>query len=375
MADHSPIRIVFCITELDVGGAERALVTLATGLDPEQFSPTVICLGPEAALCEPLREAGIDVHCLNAKSIFNVDILFRLIGLLRKLKPQILQTFLFHANILGRIAGWFAGVKYVLSGIRVAEKRSRWYLRIDRWTNFLVTKNVCVSQAVANFTIQEGGIRAEKVCVIPNGVDIERFDEATPLDLMAEFGIPKDASVMVFVGRLDPQKGIRVLMEALPNILREFPIAHFLFVGEGGERPWLEQQIAELDVGSRIHLVGFRGDIPAILKASNLLVLPSLWEGMPNVLLEAMAAALPVVATDVQGVSEVLQDGKLGVIVPPCEADELTAGIRSLLQSSDHRNTLSNSSYLHVKANFTTRKMICKYADLYLATINSESKN
>lgn len=375
MADHNPIRIVFCITELDVGGAERALVTLATGLDREQFSPTVICLGPEAALCVPLREAGIEVYCLNAKSVFNVGILFRLIGLLRKLKPDILQTFLFHANILGRVAGWFAGVKHVFSGIRVAEKRSRWYLRIDRWTNFLVTGNVCVSQAVADFTIREGGIRKEKICVIPNGVDIERFDNATPLDLTAELGIPDNATVIVFVGRLDPQKGIRVLMETIPTILREFPSAHFLFVGEGGERPWLEQQIAQLDVGSRIHLIGFREDIPAILKAADLLVLPSLWEGMPNVLLESMAAALPVVVTDVEGVSELLGDGEFGVVVSPDDVKHLEAGIRTLLNSPEQCADLSESSYLHVKENFTTISTKKNYAELYLSTLDSEPKN
>jgi hypothetical protein len=159
MSTTAPIRIAFCITELDPGGAERALVELVTRLDPAQFEPAVFCLGPRGALAVDLERANIPVMCLGATRARDVWILFRLRKALRAFRPVILQTWLHHANILGRIAGRLARVPIIVSGIRVAEQRSAWRLRMDRLTQSLVDAHICVSQDVAAFSKSKGGTR------------------------------------------------------------------------------------------------------------------------------------------------------------------------------------------------------------------------
>ncbi|NQV23239.1 MAG: glycosyltransferase, partial [Rhodopirellula sp.] len=169
----APRRITFLITELDHGGAERALVRIATGLDRNLWEPQVVSLSDRGALAEPLEAVGIPVTSIGAGRVHSPIGLWRAtIGLSRCLKtqqPALLQTFLFHANIAGRLAAKRAGVPVVVSGIRVAEKRGRWRLAVDRMTDRFVDRHVCVSRSVADFSIRESGLPPSKVMVIPNG--------------------------------------------------------------------------------------------------------------------------------------------------------------------------------------------------------------
>ncbi len=310
-----PVRVAFCITELDPGGAERALVEIVTRLDPANWEVRVYCLGPETELSRRLREQGIATVCLGARRAYQVGVLFQLVKQLREFRPAVLQTFLFHANILGRIAGWWAGVPVILSGLRVAERGKRWHLCLDRWTNRLVKINVCVSEGVRKHAISAGGLSESKLRVIPNGVDAERFATATPVDLR-RFGIPAGAWTLVTVGRLTPQKGHDELLGAVAPLLIEDPRMHLLIVGEGPERETLDWLADSFGVTGQIHLPGFQADIPGLLRSCQAFALPSRWEGMPNALLEALAAGLPCIATDVEGVRELLADD-CGIVIPP----------------------------------------------------------
>ncbi len=173
--------IALIITDLDVGGAERCLVELATRLDPGRFRPVVYCLAaepsPERDAClKALKAADIQVHCLGGGRNWQFPVVVRrLKQLLRAQNPELAQTFLFHANIVGRIAARRAGVPKVVSGIRVAQRRPRWRLWLDRWTDGLVDRHVCVSEAVAQFAAREARLPPKKLVVIPNGVDLARF--------------------------------------------------------------------------------------------------------------------------------------------------------------------------------------------------------
>ena len=156
--------VALCITDLDIGGAERCLTQIAVRMDRSRFTPVVYCLGPrpvrEEASCVPaLAAAGVEVHCLGGRGIWQFPLVaYRLKRLLVAQKPQVIQTFLFHANLLGRIAARRAGVKAVVAGVRVAEHAVRWHLRLDRLTQRWVDRYVCVSQAVAEFSAQRGGL-------------------------------------------------------------------------------------------------------------------------------------------------------------------------------------------------------------------------
>ncbi|MDD4267544.1 MAG: glycosyltransferase [Pirellulaceae bacterium] len=306
-----PIRLALCITDLDVGGAERCLEELVIGVDRRRFSPVVYCLAPrpqndEASCGAPVERAGIAVHYLGARHLWSLPRVIRdLSERLRRQNPQVIQTFLFHANIVGRLAARRAGVPCVVSGVRVAEHRARWHLWVERWTRNLVDRHVCVSRAVADFTARNTGIDNNRLVVIPNGIDVDRL-RAVKAASLAEYGIAAGRRAVTFVGRLDPQKGLSWLLDTAVEWLPRLASHDLLLVGHGRQRAALERQAVRLGIGGRVRFAGWRPNVAEILAASDLLVLPSRWEGMPNVVLQAMALGLPVLATDVEGTRELL---------------------------------------------------------------------
>ena len=368
MSDPVPLPICFLITELDIGGAERALVKIATGLPRERWTPSVICLSRRGPLAEPLEAAGVRVTCLGANRVFSPGGLLKATtGLTRELRrqqPRILQTFLFHANIAGRLAARRAGVPHVLSGIRVADRRGRWRLAVDRWTERLVEKHVCVSRGVADFCVQESGLSEDKVVVIPNGVDVETYRDAEPAD-PTEFGVPADAEVVIAVGRLDPQKDPLLLLNATSQIAADRPKLHVLFVGDGPLRGEIEESARNLDLESRVHLTGWRPEIPQFLKAASLFVLPSRWEGMPNVVLEAAAAGVPVIATETEGVCEIIEPGRTGAVVKIGDAEGLAEAILAALRDRSLPLQMAETLQHAVADRFTWDSVVAQYDRLY----------
>lgn len=364
----SPTRIAFCITDLDPGGAERALVELVTRLDRTRWLPAVYALSGPGALTDELQAAGIAVTCLGARRPRDLAVVCRLARALRGFRPALLQTFLFHANIAGRLAGWLAGVPHIISGIRVAERRTSTHLWLDRATNWMVDRNVCVSTAVAEFSHRAAHLRPDKTVVIANGVDVARFEAAAPADL-TPFGVPQGSRVLIAVGRLDPQKGLQYLIEAMSGLATREPDLHLLLVGEGPQRTQIETWIHERSLSGRVHLAGWRKDVPELLQAAWCLVLPSLWEGMPNVVLEAMAAGLPVVATRVEGTDELVLDGETGLLVASRSASQIESAIAALGNEFGRAQRLGQNGQNRVKSLFSWEKMVSDYAHLYAALI------
>lgn len=366
MADRP--RICFLITELDQGGAERALVRIAIGLPWDDWDVSVICLGPEGPLAAPLREAGLSVDCLGVTSLRSPRSLWRatfgLVRLLQQKRPVLLQTFLFHAGLAGRVAARLARVPVVVCGIRVAERRSRWRLRLDCWTDWLVDRHVCVSQAVADFSQRESQLPARKLVVIPNGVDVERFREAEPADL-SRFDIPAGAKVLLTVGRLDPQKAPLELAHIFGNLAADHPEWHLLFVGDGPLRADLLRMIDAGGLRGRIHLAGWQADVPEIMRACDLFVLNSRWEGMPNVILEAAAAGLPVIATRSEGVAEIIESGVSGVLVEVDEPPAMRAALESAMTRQSDAAAMASRLQQIASERFTWQSVVDSYAALY----------
>ncbi|MBX7071780.1 MAG: glycosyltransferase [Pirellulales bacterium] len=315
------IRIAFCITELQTGGAERALVELAARIDRQQFQPIVYSLGPPPRpphdeLPARLAAAEVPVVYLNATRPWHAaGSVWRLARHFQQRPPDVVQTFLFHANFIGRLAARLAGVPHVVAGIRVAEQQQRWHLWLDWATSPLVDRYICVSDDVLTFSHQAGGLPRQKLQSIGNGVDLARF--AVPRIGLANLAIDQNRSLITYVGRLEEQKRHLWLLRLMPPVLEQLPDHDLLIVGDGPQRDQAVRLAAELGLSRRVHFVGWRPDVPAILRASELLVLPSAWEGMPNVVLEAMAAGLPVVATRVEGVASSLGDAAEEQITAP----------------------------------------------------------
>jgi glycosyltransferase involved in cell wall biosynthesis len=360
-----PTRIALCITDLDVGGAERALVRLATGLDRVAWRVEVFNLSGPGVLSEELRDAGIPCHDLGGRSGRDVRVLWRLYRGLSRFDPAVVQSYLFHANVASRFAGLLAGVPVRVSGLRVAERQSGWHTRLDRWTQSLVSMNVCVSEGVARFSTGPGGLNPAKLSVIANGIDIECFNHVEPAE-RCEFGIPEKAPVLLGVGRLHAQKGWPVLLQAFESVLAQVPAAHLVIAGDGPERTTLEQWLAGHPAArANTRLLGRRGDVPRLLRMATTFVLSSHWEGMPNVVLEAMAAECPVVATAVEGVPELVTEGVTGLSVPAGDARRLADAITRMLLDPGLRKSCAAAARVRVATQFTWPDVVARYETLY----------
>lgn len=360
-----PVRLALVITELDVGGAEKSMAALATGLDRRRWDPGVIALGPEAPLAALIRAGGVAVECLGVDPRRPARAVARLAGSLRRRGPALVQSFLFHANVAARLAAPWAGRPWVVGGLRVAERRKRWHLVVDRMTAPLATGSVCVSEGVRRFSREAGGWDMARLTVIPNAVDVAPFDRADPVP-RGSIGVPPGAFLALCVGRLDVQKGLPFLLDAADRVIAARPDWHLALAGDGPERGWLRDRLsASPALAARVHPLGPRGDVPALLNAADLLVLPSLWEGMPNAVLEAMAARLAVVATAVEGAEDLVVPGLTGWLVPPADPASLAHALLDAASDPARLRLFGASARARAEAEFSPPRVIRSYERLW----------
>jgi glycosyltransferase involved in cell wall biosynthesis len=344
-------------------------VELATRLDRRRFDPRVYVLAPHppaasAAFAERLAHAGVPNVFLGGRGVIDAPrTASRLAAALRADRIELLQCFLFHANVLGAIAAPRAGVPRLCWGVRVAEPERRWRDWAARRLAGRVDRHVCVSRDVAEFWVRRMRIPPERATVIPNGVDLA-WAEAAPLDL-TRLGLPSGARVLVCVGRIDAQKNTAWLIELAPRLLAELPGRHLLLVGQGPLLAQLRTRADELGLAGRVHFVGWRPDVPAILAASEMLLLPSRWEGMPNVVLEAMAVGLPVVATAAEGVRELLGPDAGCQVIPHGDAAALVQAAARLASDGLLRGELGAQNRRRAAEHFSLEAMVRRYEALY----------
>jgi len=363
---ETPIPIAFGITDLDVGGAEKALVRLATRLDRSRWTPSVACLQPEGSLAETLRKSDVDVFSLDIRSWRDVtQALLRWRRELQKKNPAILQTFLFHANVLGRVAAWITRVPVVVSGVRVAERRDKGHLLADRLTHRMANAHVCVSQATAQFQIAAAGVPESRVEVIPNGIAAENpTSDSIDVDEASQWGA-KSAANLVFVGRLDHQKGIDLLLDALAQ-LPAGKRPSVALVGAGPDREALEAQTKRLELEELVRFIGWQAIPSAWMAAADALVLPSRWEGMPNVVLEAMSVGKPVIAANVEGVADLVDDGVTGWIAEANNPASLASAISRFLTDRHRWTEMGASARRKASEEFSMEQVVERYERLWL---------
>jgi glycosyltransferase involved in cell wall biosynthesis len=336
--------IALLINSIMMGGAEEHVRQLATGLARRGAKVTVVM--PEASEIDPLSEsltgAGVAVERVTlawlTQGAGTVVRLRRLIGLLKEQRPDLL-----HIHLIGFTGGrWavaaaaLASVPRVIVTMHIAPTEAQpLRVRLDRAAQArVVARFIAVSQANAQQFRDELGLPAKKIVVVPNAVELERFAGDPGPDrkrVREELGIPADAVVLGALARLNPQKGLGDLLEALPAIVEQHPKARVLLVGDGPLRAELEAKARSLGVAERVTFAGHRSDNVAVLRAMDVAMLPSLFEGLPLSLLESMAASLPVVATRVGGIPEVIVDGASGYLVAPGMPAELAGAVNRLL--------------------------------------------
>jgi glycosyltransferase involved in cell wall biosynthesis len=241
---------------------------------------------------------------------------------------------------------------------------------LEKRTAFLVSQWIAVSQSIKSDLVEYYGLPSGRIEVIPNGVDLRDLQPATQRsDMLRALSLPPEVVLIIAAGRMTEQKGHRYLLAAIAQIYSDFPTLHCVLAGDGPLRGTLENEARSLGISERVHFAGFRSDVPDLLAAADLYVLCSISEGMPIGLLEAMALGRAVVASAVNGVTEVVRHQVDGLLVPPADPGSLSQAIRELLTNLSLRRRLAEAGRERVAQDFTAEKMALRVADLYRARL------
>lgn len=340
---NGKMKIGIIINELYVGGAQRLVVDEVNEMIRLGIDVSLITLQPARGkqtfehLC---RLPAASRHALFVRSLFDIPAVMTLARLLKREKFDVVVTHLWLSNTTGRIAAYFAKTPRVFSfehNVYDHLKSAR-LLWIDRILQRCATRIIAVSCAVRDSLVRHG-IAPEKIVVLPNAVPLAHFAKGGREFARHAFGVPRGSFVFITVGRLTKQKGH-------DNLLRAFSLldgtSHLIIVGEGELRQDIERLINELHIEGRVHLLGERTNISALMHAADCFVFPSRWEGVGIAMIEALAAGLPVIATNFDAAKEVVTHGENGLIAPIDEPQSLAEHMRQVESSPSLREHLAS---------------------------------
>ena len=357
------------------GGGERYLELLFDRFDCARYRALLICPEP-GPFVSRMKERGVETHLVHLAPLFNPLALWRLTQLLARERVTILQTHGARANFYGRIAGRLAGVPVIISTVHNSLKdyevrsfRRGLYRFLLRLTLPLVHRIICVSDANRWDLIEECPAAEARIQTVYNGVDPSAFpSQLNRKKVREELGIVQ-GPVLATIARLTEAKGHQYLLHALPSLLETWPQLCCLFVGEGELRDQLHRLAVELAVERSCWFIGVREDIADVLAAADVVVLPSLSEGFPFVLLEALAMGRPVVASRVNGVPELIEDHKTGLLVPARDSQALTAAIREMLSDPTIASKMGAAGRAVVRERFTVDQMVANTTAIFDAAM------
>lgn len=365
---QNPRRIFYLITELDVGGAEKTLFELATRLDRRRFEPAVGCLFGRGEVGRWLEERGVEVVHFDMRGKADWGVVRRVRHELLRRGPELLHTFLFHANVVGRLAARRVPLKGVVSSVRVEERR-RLHLLGDRLTRGLMDAETCVSESAREYTHRRARVPLDKLAVVPNGIEVERHTHPPPPPV--SWRLPADGPLVATVARLDAQKDPETLIAAFALARQRVPKASLAWAGGGPLFAATRDRIRRAGLAECVRLLGAVDDVRPLLGAADAFALASRWEGMPNSVLEAMAAGLPVVATAVGGCPELVVDAETGLLVPPGDARALADALVSLLSDPPKARKMGQAGRARARDHFSLDGMVRANVAIYERLLSS----
>lgn len=363
-----PKRIVFVITTLGMGGAETQLVRLATGLKGRGWQVSVVSLIPLEYIAKDLEQAQIPAISLNMKpGSLDPRAVLALARYLREQKPQIVHTHMVHANLLGRVARLLVRVPVLISTAHNVNEGSRWreiaYRLTDSWCD-LTTQ---VSQAGLERYVGVGAVPGNKIRFVPNGINSLEFSPNPQLRarLRRELGW-EEQFIWLAVGRFAEAKDYPNMMQAFARVHALRPEARLMIAGLGEQMKAIQQLAQTLGLDQAVRFLGLRKDVVALMNAADGYVMSSAWEGLPMVLLEAASTGLPMVATNVGGNREVVQEGQTGYLVPPGNPESLSAAmIRLMALPEMQRKRMGEAARAFVEQCYSLESVLTQWEIIY----------
>jgi glycosyltransferase involved in cell wall biosynthesis len=367
-------RVAYVIGELGKGGAEYQLYELLRGLDGTRFEAEVFALATGGHWAAPIRDLGVPVHEMAAAGSADVGRLRRLRAALRAFDPHVLHTVLWSGNSYGRLAAIGLRIPVVITAERNVIARPAWQVAIerflDRWTDLYLVN----SRAIATGLVRHERLPATKMRVVYNGIDLARVPPFV-LDRAAargSAGFDPGRRLVAQVGRLEPQKDYPTFLAAAARVVAELADVDVVLAGEGAQRPELEALGSRLGMTGRLRFLGLRHDVPALLGGVDVLALTSLYEGLPNVVIEAMATGAVAVATDVGGCHELIASGETGILVPPGDVDAVAGAMLQVLRSPELGRRLAAAARRRVESELSIEAMVGQTTAVYEACLSQK---
>ncbi len=371
------INILHIYQNSRIGGVQQQLLSLLKAYNREVFNPFFCCFGPKEAMGREIEGIGIELTALNRFRYHRIlpGIFVDLSRLMKKKHIHIVRTHRYHPNVYGRVAAFLAGVPVIVASVHDnyrMDKRPKRRI-VNHILSKITDKIVAVSESIKKDIVRYDKIDPSKILVIPNGVDTERFNpEGNFANIKEEFLIKDNDIVIGFVGRIVPAKGLEYLIDTLSYLKEEFKNLKLLIIGEGSLVDGLKEKSKENNVNDSVIFTGRRRDIPDILSCIDIFVMPSIAEGLPNALLEAMAMGKPIVATEVGGIPEVIKNGSNGQLVPPRDPGALAMAIKEFIGNGQLATKMGQAARNLVLDNYSIGKTAQKWQSLYLSILKEK---
>ena len=367
--DRKKIHIMHVVYCLDIGGLENGLINLINRMDQSKFSHSICCIEQSGRIAERLGRSDVEIYEMKKGDGSKLLLPVKLARLFRGAKIDIVHTRAWGASD-GIIGARLASVPIVVHGehgrdINDPDGSNAKRNLFRKGLSYFVDRYVTVSRELQEWLIRVLGIKEKKVQTICNGVDTDKFNPEQRHLVRAQYGFGSEKVVIGTVGRLDPVKNHQLLIKAFARLNSNYGNLTLLIIGDGPWRANLEQLTRDLDLEKSVHFLGMRGDVPDLLKVLDIFVLPSIYEGISNTILEAMATGLPVIATGVGGNPELVLDGETGYLVPMEEIGALAERLERYIHNRSIMKQHGADARKRAVRDFSLDRMVAQYEKFY----------